>query len=107
LLLSFIAVYSLVVTGLLVLSVRKNIQYTDQLDDLDDALQESLELLEEQYQRIDAKTKIEVFSDEPVVRDLIQDIATARESIRNVAGILDGLFEDAALEDTDLKKPKS
>ena len=61
----------------------------EKLDELAEGIQTSLDILDEQYQIIDQKTKIEVFSDEPVIRNLVQDIATARDSILIVAKLLD------------------
>ena len=81
--------------ALLVISVRRNFQLMDRLETVEDAVDDALEILDEQHQKIDMKTKIEVFSDEPVVRDLVTDIFVARKSVLEVARILNSsLVED-------------
>ena len=61
----------------------------DKLEEIDESIQEVLDILEVQYQIINQKTKIEVFSDEPVVRNLVQDITNARNAVLKSAKILD------------------
>lgn len=86
----FILCLSLFATiTILIISLQRNIAYMEKLDELAEGIQTSLDILDEQYQIIDQKTKIEVFSDEPVIRNLVQDIATARDSILIVAKLLD------------------
>lgn len=74
---------------LLYYSVKRNIEYMEKLDELEESLRTSIEILEEQYQLMDQKTKIEVFSDEPVIRELVKDISVARNSVLHVAKLLD------------------
>lgn len=73
----------------LLYSVRINLSYSDKLDEIQSVVQESLDVLNDQYTNIEKKTKLEVFFDEPVVKDLVQDIATARDAVLAVAKVLD------------------
>jgi len=71
------------------ISVMRNIQYMERIDEIEESLQAAIEILDEQYKIIDKKTKIEVFSDEPIIRELVRDITVARNSVLGVAKLLD------------------
>ncbi len=71
------------------ISVMRNIQYMERIDEIEESLQTAIEILDEQYKIIDKKTKIEVFSDEPIIRELVRDITVARNSVLGVAKLLD------------------
>lgn len=75
-------------------SVRKNIELFEKLEDVSLSLSETLDILEEQIEAMDKKTKIEVFSDEPVVKELIQDMVIAKNSVLKVAKVLDETLEN-------------
>ena len=70
-------------------SVQRNLAYIEKIDELQEAIQASLDILVEQHEAILEKSKIEIFSDEPVVKELVRDIAIARDSVLVVAKILD------------------
>lgn len=70
-------------------SVKKNIELLEKIENLGDAVYRSLDVLEEQHAVIEKKTKIEVFSDEPVVRELVRDMIIAKNSVMEAAKILD------------------
>jgi len=70
-------------------SVRSNLSHIEKIDELQDAIQSSIDLLSQQHLIILEKSKIEIFSDEPVVKELVRDIAVARDSVLAVAKILD------------------
>ena len=78
----------------LYVSVRKNLELLDRLENVEDAIDNALKTLDEQHQKINRKSKIEVFSDEPIVRELLQDIVTARHSVHKVALLLDDSLSD-------------
>lgn len=85
----FLSLFLLTITGIaLFYSVKRNIQLMDKLEEIDDALDNVVSVLETQHQKIDAKTRIEVFSDEPIIRELIQDISTARDVVKSASEIL-------------------
>ena len=70
-------------------SVQSNLAHAEKIDELQEAIQASLDILVEQHEVILEKSKIEIFSDEPVVKELVRDIAIARDSVLIVAKILD------------------
>jgi len=70
---------------LLILSVKKNLYFQNRIEEINDKLEESLDVLDEVYQRIVEKTKLEVLSDEPVVRELAEDLKISRDSVLHAA----------------------
>jgi hypothetical protein len=80
---------SLCLTACLVVSLKKNLEFSDKFDEIQEELEVSLDVLEEQIKKIDQKTKLEVFSDEPVVRNLLKDIVESKNAVINVAKLLD------------------
>lgn len=77
----------------LYVSVRKNIELFDRLQQIDDVLQICVKVLDEQTTKIEEKTKMEVFSDEPVIKELVNDMNVAKETVINVSNLLDDLVE--------------
>jgi hypothetical protein len=86
------------------LSVKKNLELLDKLSEIQEAIDDSLNVLDEQHQKIDLKTKLEVFSDEPVVRELLQDIAQARDSVLLTANILNESLNETTDTDEETSK---
>ena len=76
------------------MSVRKNLELQDKQEMIGEAIEESVELLDVYYQRIDEKSKLEVFSDDHVVRELVNDISEARDAVLAVAHKLYASVED-------------
>lgn len=83
-------------SSLLIVSLKKNIEFMEKIDEIQETLEKSLEILEIQSKKIDQKTKLEVFSDEPVVRNLIKDIIESKNAVVRVAKLLD----DSMIEDS-------
>lgn len=79
--------------SMLVFSIKRNLLYIEKIDELSEKIQYSIDVLEEQYRNIEKKSKIEIFSDEPVVRELIVDMANAKNSILVIAKLLDDSIE--------------
>lgn len=71
----------------------------EKIEEVASSIQEAIDVLEEQYQIIDKKSKIELFSDEPLVKELVNDISVAKNAIMKTAKILDGVLVDDDLED--------
>jgi len=83
-------------SSLLIVSLKKNIEFMEKIDEIQETLEKSLEILEIQSKKIDQKAKLEVFSDEPVVRNLIKDIIESKNAVVRVAKLLD----DSMIEDS-------
>ncbi len=77
----------------LVLSLKKNLEFMDKLEELSEVVYNCVDVLEQQHRTIEEKTKIEVFSDEPIIKDLVEDMKIARNSVLKVAKVLDTSIE--------------
>lgn len=66
-------------------AVKQNMGLSDQRDQLVDTIEFALDELDECYQAIATKAEIDVLSDEPVIRDLINDIKRARNAMLLIA----------------------
>lgn len=86
----------------LYLSLMKNFEMSDRLESVEEAIEESLDTLNDIYRRIDTKSKMEVFSDEPVVKELVRDIAESKKTIHKVALLIDSslVTEEVETEET-------
>lgn len=80
-------------------SVQKNIEFSDRIDEIQESIQISIDTLNKQHMIMESKTKIEVFSDEPIVRDLVRDIKIAKNSVLTVAKLLDETVQLESLSD--------
>lgn len=90
----FLCCTSIVLSILLTISVKKNIESYEKLEALSVQVEESLDLLDECHQKIDTKTKINVMFDDPVVKDLLQDIGDCKNSVLLVANKLYSPFQN-------------
>ena len=75
--------------GCLYISVRKNLEMMEKLDNIHDVIHEAVITLDSYYKVLEQKSKIELFSDEFIVRELVSDIAAARDAVINVSLVLD------------------
>lgn len=75
------------------MSLKKNLEFMDKLEELSEVVYNCVDVLEEQHKIIEEKTKIEVFSDEPIVKDLVEDMKIAKNSVLKVAKVLDASVE--------------
>ena len=64
---------------------KKNLQLSDQREDLADQIEESLDMLDNCYSRLAHHAEIPVLSDEPIIQDVVRDIKLARNTVLAVA----------------------
>lgn len=83
-----LAVICTALIAALVWSVRLNLIYLEKIEEVRNQIDESLDILDSQYQRAAAKAELEVLSDEPIVRELIEDIRSSRDAILLVANLI-------------------
>jgi hypothetical protein len=79
---------ALIFLVLFAISARRNLQLIDKLDEVGDQVDESLEVLNECYGRIARTADTPVMSDEPLIRELMNDIRLARDAVLLVANKL-------------------
>lgn len=75
----------LVAVMLVVLTVRKNLELSDQREQLVDQIEESLDELDACFQRLSRNAEVNVMSDEPIIREVVGDIRRARNAVLAVA----------------------
>jgi len=84
----FLVLIIFALLSLLILSVRKSLSLQDKIENISDSLDNSLDVLDLVFNRIVEKTQLEVLSDDPVVRELAQDLRLARDAVQSVAILL-------------------
>ena len=99
----FIGGYAIFVTVLLAISIYYNIKFGRTLIRMEDALEESLDVLDERYRSVSDVLKIDLFYDSPQIRQVVSDIKQCQDSILYVAneiGRLEEIQEDGEEENS-------
>ena len=84
----FLILVLVFLSALLALSIRKNLYLQEKIENISESLEESLDVLDLVYQRIVTKTQLEVLSDDPIVRELAQDLKISRDSVHAIANLI-------------------
>lgn len=71
-------------------SVRRNFELIDLLEETNEQIEAAIESLDYYYKRIDKKSKLELFSDDPTVRELVEDMKQARRAVLLISEKLTG-----------------
>lgn len=99
----FVGGYAIFVTVLLAISIYYNIKFGRTLIRMEDALEESLDVLDERYRSVSDVLKIDLFYDSPQIRQVVSDIKQCQDSILYVAneiGRLEEIQEDGEEENS-------
>lgn len=83
-----LVIYTFVITAFFIVSVYANVAFIKKLFKVEDELERGLDVLDDVYVDIVAASKVQVFSDEPIVKKLVNDIQRARDAILAVANII-------------------
>lgn len=75
-------------------SIKKNLELFDLIESSGESFEESLEELNRYYERIDRKSKLELFLDEPVTRELVEDIKGTKKAIKKLAEKISVFIEE-------------
>lgn len=82
-------IVAVVVLGIaLTYSIVMNVRFAKMIFSIEDQIEESLDILDEQYQAISYVTTIPVMSDEPVIRDVLERIRNSRDALLLIANKL-------------------
>jgi len=83
-----------------IVTIRKNLELNDQREALVDTIEESLDVLDTCYSRISHAAEIPVYSDEPIIRELVADIRHAKHAVLAIASnvVIYGEEKDATSE---------
>ena len=71
-------------------SVKRNFELIDLLEETNEQIDKAVETLDHCYKRIDKKAKLELFSNEPAVRELVEDMKMSRSAILLISEKLTG-----------------
>lgn len=71
-------------------SVRRNFELIDLLEETNEQIEVAIETLDHYYKRIDKKSKLELFSDDPTIRELVEDMKQARRAVLLISEKLTG-----------------
>lgn len=88
-----ITVYACLVTFLLGISMYYNYKFGRSLIRMEDALEQSLDRLDERYVSISKVLEIPLFYDSPQIRQVIDDVKACQESILYIANEIGQLEE--------------
>ena len=88
-----LSIYAAIVTVLLGVSAYYNYKFGRTLIRMEDALEQSLDRLDERYESISAVLEIPLFYDSPQIRQVVTDIKESQQSIIYVANEI-GRFEE-------------
>lgn len=89
-----LSIVCLILFTLLCLSVYRIVQLVDVQTRLETQVEESLDILDRTYKEITVATMTEVFSDEPVVRKVIEAIKSSQVAVMLVANKLVSFGEE-------------
>lgn len=78
----------------LYISVKRNFELIDTIEEYREQLTESIEEIDYFYGKIEKKSKLEIFLDEPVTRELVDDIKGTKKSIKKLAEKISILIEE-------------
>ena len=66
----------------------------NKLEEMGIQIEESLDILDEYHQKIDIASKTDVMFDDPVVKNLLNDISGCRDAVLIIANKLYGSLDD-------------
>ena len=89
----FLGGYAILITVLLGISIYYNYKFGRALIRMEDALEESLDRLDERYISISKVLEIPLFYDSPQIRQVVSDIKECQRSILYVANEIGQLEE--------------
>ena len=89
----FIGGYAILVTILLGISAYYNYKFGRSLIRMEDALEQSLDKLDDRYESMSKVLEIPLFYDSPQIRQVVQDIKECRDSVLYVANEIGRLEE--------------
>ncbi len=82
-------------TVLLIRTVRNSVLLIDKIDELEEQLNLAVQILKERHKRLEAKSKTEVFFDDPVVKEVVKDIAICRDVVAKIIDNFESKEEQA------------
>lgn len=78
------ALLLLTVVGL-AMSIKRNLEMADKIDELGDQVEETLDVIDGCYQRIAKVAEMPVATDDPVIQQLVSDIKYTKQALLLIA----------------------
>jgi hypothetical protein len=72
----------------LFISTKKNLEQREQLDELADQIEESLDILDKKYKELARIAAMDVMSNEPIVREFVMHVKDTCDAVLLVANML-------------------
>jgi len=92
------ALFSVFLCIALYFSIKKNLEMMSILEDVADDYRNLLDELNYYFARVEKKSKMELFLDEPVTRELVEDIKGTKKVIKNAAEKISVFIEEEETE---------
>jgi len=90
----FFIIVCMLQTFLLYRSIKKNLEWMEMFDGMSDDYKEVIETLDALHRSVDKKSKLELFLDEPVTRELVDDIKETKKAIKKAAEKISVFIEE-------------
>lgn len=75
--------------ALLIRSTKNSLQMIDKLDEFEERVSEALKVLSARHKTLEARSKTEIFFDDPVVKEVVKDISDCRDSVAQIIDIFE------------------
>ena len=99
--LTFCLVSAIVVLSFaLAVSIRYNVKFANIILNVEDAIEESLDVLDENFLQLQTLSEKDIFFDSPEVRQAVSTISSSKDAILYVANILASI-DSNAIQDSD------
>lgn len=85
-----LTVTNLVTAVVLYRSIMRGMSLMDKIEEVEEFIESSYDRLDECHRTFEEKCKVEVFSDEPIVKELVSEMKDAKETLKT---ILDSIQE--------------
>jgi hypothetical protein len=90
-----LSAFSLFSSTALFLSLRKNLQFMELIEDFFEETEESIKILEFHLSKIEKKSKLEIMLDDPIIRELVDDIKKSKEAVQLVKDKMSTIVEES------------
>lgn len=99
-----LSIFGFVVSVVLGISLYYNYRFGKIIVQVEDALETSLDVLDERYASISEVLKTPLFYDSPQVRKVVEDLKDSRDAILYVANQIGNLEEFGAEDDEEIQE---
>lgn len=106
----FVVIFLVMLCGalayFLTYSLLRNLELLDQLDDIEERIDDCVAVIVRCHEKVETKSKMEVFFDDPIVKELVSDLKEARDALGEVSQVLTQMTREDAEDADDTKEEK-